>query len=152
MMTKRIFRSIFLAALAVFLAGTALTMGAVYRYFSGEYEAQIREEASYLSAAVEQMGLAYLESLDAGAHRITWVGGDGTVLFDNAANEERMENHADREEIREALEGGSGESRRYSSTLSQRSYYYALSLSDGSVLRVSGEQYTVLSLALSIWY
>ena len=63
-----------------------------------------------------------------------------------------MENHADREEIREALEGGAGESRRYSSTLSQRSYYYALSLSDGSVLRVSGEQYTPLSLALSVWY
>ena len=50
------------------------------------------------------------------------------------------------------MNGGTGESERYSSTLSQRSYYYALALSDGSVLRVSGEQYTVLSLVVSIWY
>ena len=149
-MTKRIFRSIFLVALAVFIAGVALIMGALYNYYSGVYEAQIQEEASYLSKAVEEMGLSYLEGLDRGSHRITWVGSDGTVLFDNAANEEAMENHADREEIREAVEGGTGESERYSSTLSERSYYYALALSDGSVLRVSGEQYTVLSLILSI--
>ena len=151
-MTKRIFRAIFLVALAVFVAGTALTMGAVYRYYSGVYEAQIQEEASYLSSAVEKMGLSYLEGLDRGSHRITWIAGDGTVLFDNAADEAAMENHGDREEIQEALSGGVGESERYSSTLSERSYYYALALSDGSVLRVSGEQYTVLSLVVSIWY
>ena len=151
-MTKRIFRSIFLVALAVFIAGTALIMGALYSYFSGVYEEQIQEEASYLSTAVEEMGLDYLEGLESGSHRITWVGSDGTVLFDNAANEDAMENHADREEIQEAMNGGTGESERYSSTLSQRSYYYALALSDGSVLRVSGEQYTVLSLVVSIWY
>ena len=150
MMTKRIFRAIFLVALAVFLAGTALIMGALYNYYSGEYESQIQEEAAYLSTAVEEMGLTYLEGLDHGSHRITWVGADGTVLFDNAANEERMENHLDREEIQEAISGGVGESERYSDTLSERSYYYALSLGDGSVLRVSGEQYTVLSLVLSI--
>ena len=137
MMTKRIFRSIFLVALAVFVAGTALTMGAVYRYYAGVYEGQIREEAAYLSAAVEELGLPYLEGLDRGAHRITWVGSDGAVLFDNEANQDAMENHADREEIQEALSGGVGESQRYSSTLSERSYYYALALSDGSVLRVS---------------
>ena len=152
MMTKRIFRSIFLVALAVFLAGTALTMGAVYRYYSDVYEGQIREEAAYLSTAVEKMGLDYLEGLSRGAHRITWVAGDGTVLFDNEADQAAMENHADREEIQEALAGGAGESERYSSTLSERSYYYALALSDGSVLRVSGAQYTMLSLVLSIWY
>ena len=151
-MTKRIFRSIFLVALAVFIAGTALIMGALYSYFSGVYEEQIQEEASYLSTAVEEMGLDYLEGLESGSHRITWVGSDGTVLFDSAANEDRMENHLDREEIQEAMNGGTGESERYSSTLSQRSYYYALALSDGSVLRVSGEQYTVLSLVVSIWY
>ena len=151
-MTKRIFRSIFLVALAVFIAGTALIMGALYSYFSGVYEEQIQEEASYLSTAVEEMGLDYLEGLESGSHRITWVGSDGTVLFDNAANEDAMENHADREGIQEAMNGRTGESERYSSTLSQRSYYYALALSDGSVLRVSGEQYTVLSLVVSIWY
>ena len=151
-MTKRIFRSIFLVALAVFIAGTALIMGALYSYFSGVYEEQIQEEASYLSTAVEEMGLDYLEGLESGSHRITWVGSDGTVLFDNAANEDAMENHADREEIQEAMNGGTGESERYSSTLSQRSYYCQLALSDGSVLRVSGEQYTVLSLVVSIWY
>ena len=111
-MTKRIFRSIFLVALAVFVAGVALIMGALYNYYSGVYEAQIQEEASYLSAAVEVQGLGYLENLERGAHRITWIAGDGAVLFDNAANEEKMENHADREEIREALEGGAGESQR----------------------------------------
>lgn len=149
-MTKRIFRSIFLVALAVFLAGTALILGALYDYYSGVYAGQIQEAAAYLSAGVEEMGLPYLEGLGSTSHRITWVGSDGSVLFDNRANEEMMDNHSDREEIWEAMEGGIGESERYSSTLSERSYYYALVLSDGSVLRVSGEQYTVLSLVLSI--
>ena len=150
MMTKRIFRAIFLVALAVFLAGTALIMGALYNYYSGIYESQIQEEAAYLSTAVEDLGLPYLEGLERGSHRITWVNSDGTVLFDSAANEDRMENHLDREEIQEAMADGVGESERYSDTLSERSYYYALALNDGSVLRVSGEQYTVLSLLLSI--
>ena len=150
MMTKRIFRAIFLVALAVFLAGTALIMGALYNYYSGIYESQIQEEAAYLSTAVEDLGLPYLEGLESGSHRITWVNSDGTVLFDSAANEDRMENHLDREEIQEAMADGVGESERYSDTLSERSYYYALALNDGSVLRVSGEQYTVLSLLLSI--
>ena len=90
-MTKRIFRSIFLVALAVFVAGTALTMGAVYRYYAGVYEGQIREEAAYLSAAGGNLGLPYLEGLDDGAHRITWVGSDGAVLFDNEANQDAMD-------------------------------------------------------------
>src|SRR5699024_6740861 len=98
----------------------------------------------------EDLGLPYLEGLERGSHRITWVNSDGTVLFDSAANEDRMENHLDREEIQEAMADGVGESERYSDTLSERSYYYALALNDGSVLRVSGEQYTVLSLLLSI--
>ena len=112
MMTKRIFRAIFLVALAVFLAGTALIMGALYNYYSGIYESQIQEEAAYLSTAVEDLGLTYLEGLERGSHRITWVNSDGTVLFDSAANEDRMENHLDREEIQEAMADGVGEGGR----------------------------------------
>ena len=149
-MTQRIFRAIFLVALAVFLAGSALIMGALYNYFSDLYTDQIQAEANYLCEAVEDLGLPYLESLKKSPHRITWIDGDGTVLFDSAADAQALENHASRQEIQEALESGVGESIRYSATMAERSYYYALALTDGSVLRVSGEQYTVLTLVLGI--
>ena len=145
-MTKRIFTSIILASVIVLLASGGLTMGVLYNHFGNELEKELRTEAEFLSIAVEDKGMDAFDSLPAEAERITYIGTDGTVLFDNRSDTETMENHLDREEIREALEDGSGVAVRESDTLSQRTLYYALRLADGTVLRVSSTQYSIPGL------
>lgn len=145
-MTKRIFTSIILASVIVLLASGGLTMGVLYNHFGNELEKELRTEAEFLSIAVEDKGMDAFDSLPAEAERITYIGTDGTVLFDNRSDTETMENHLDREEIREARENGSGMAVRESDTLSQRTLYYALRLADGTVLRVSSTQYSIPGL------
>lgn len=145
-MTKRIFISILTVALSVFIACLVLIMGVLYNYFSIIYESEIQNEAQYISAAIEATGKEYLENLTSGTNRITWIANDGTVLFDSRADQASLENHADREEFKETLEAGVGESSRYSDTLSEKYYYYAVQLDDGTVLRVSNKQFTLISL------
>ena len=150
-MTKRIFRSVFLAAFAVFIACLVLVMGALYSYFSARQESQLAVEARLAAAGVEAGGKEYLE--DFGRQdglRLTWIAADGTVLYDTNADASSMENHADREEISEALETGSGEGKRVSATLSEKTVYIALRLSDGTVIRAAASHYTVPTLLLGI--
>lgn len=150
-MTKRIFRSVFLAAFAVFIACLVLVMGALYSYFSARQENQLAVEARLAAAGVEAGGKEYLE--DFGRQdglRLTWIAADGTVLYDTNADASSMENHADREEISEALETGSGEGKRVSATLSEKTVYIALRLSDGTIIRAAASHYTVPTLLLGI--
>ncbi len=149
-MIKKIFRSILLTALAVLLIGLSITMGSLYYYFEDVQEQQLYSELSLASQAVEESGITYLEKLDTDELRFTLVGADGSVLFDSDADPNNMENHAQREEIREALTTGNGESFRYSSTLTEKTIYRAVRLSDGTVLRVSVSQATVLSLIAGV--
>lgn len=145
-MTKRIFKSILLAAFVVLLASTGLTLGVLYNHFGNQLEKELRTEAEYLAIAVEKEGMEAFDSLPADAQRITYVDTDGTVLFDNAAEADQMENHKEREEIEEAMETGRGSAVRTSDTLSRKTLYFALRLEDGTVLRVSSEQYNVPGL------
>ena len=145
-MTKRILRSILLVAVLVLAASTGATLGILYYHFGGQLEEELRREASYLSVSVEKEGIEAFDDLPADAERVTYIDTDGTVLFDNRADENGMENHGDREEVKEALEQGSGRAVRNSDTLSQRTLYYALRLSDGKVLRVSSTQYNIPGL------
>ena len=145
-MTKRIFKSILLAAFVVLLASAGLTLGVLYNHFGNQLEKELRTEAEYLAIAVEKEGMEAFDSLPADAQRITYVDTDGTVLFDNAAEADQMENHKEREEIEEAMETGRGSAVRTSDTLSRKTLYFALRLGDGTVLRVSSEQYNVPGL------
>ena len=145
-MTKRIFKSIILASVIVLLASGGLTMGVLYNHFGNQLEEELRTEAEFLSIAVEDEGMTAFDSLPADSERITYIDTDGTVLFDNESDTDNMENHLDREEIQEAMEDGSGRAVRESDTLSQRTLYYALRLSDGRVLRVSSTQYNLPGL------
>lgn len=150
-MTKRIFRSVFLAAFVVFLACLVLVVGALYSYFSARQESQLATEARLAAAGVEAGGMDYLE--DFGRRdglRLTWIAADGTVLYDSNADAATMENHADREEVVEALETGSGEGKRVSATLSEKTVYIALRLSDGTVIRAAASHYTVPTLLFGI--
>ncbi|MBE5039672.1 sensor histidine kinase [Ructibacterium gallinarum] len=151
-MTKRIFRSIFFVAAVVLIAGFALIMGTLYRYFDNQLHKELQNEAEYLSTAVEQLGVTVLKELGPSQERVTLIDQDGTVLFDNLADQSSMDNHSGREEIQAAMANGSGSAVRYSKTLSERTLYYALRLENGQVLRVSSTQYTILSLIGSMIY
>ena len=142
-MTKRILKSILVVSVAVLVMSTTLTMGILYRYFGKQIGKELRREAAYLAIAVEKEGMEAFESLPPEAERVTYIAEDGSVLFDSEADEDSMENHGQREEIKEASEKGSGTAVRTSDTLSKKTLYYALRLKDNSILRVSSEQYNV---------
>ena len=147
-MTRKIFRSILLAAAVALLASLATVMGILYPYFSDLQEGELGEELKLTASAVEQGGRAYLETLAPGPVRVTWGAGDGTVLYDSEADPASMENHADRREIRDALAYGQGSDSRASATLLEETMYRAQRLGDGTVLRLSARRATVARLLL----
>ena len=147
-MNKKIFNAIWGVAIFVFLASLIFILGVSYNYFSGVQTEQLKTETQLASQGVELSGMDYLNNLEAGEYRITWIDHNGIVLFDNAANTQDMENHLEREEIKEAISDGYGESARYSSTLSDKQLYSAIRLSDGSIIRLSIVQMAVWTLVL----
>ena len=130
----------------VLAVGLAAVMGILYSNFDGQMRKELSKEAAYLSYGVEQQGVEYLKNIKDKGARITYIDQDGTVLFDNEADVSEMKNHSDRTEFQKAEKYGAGESSRYSDTLSEKTIYYALRLKDGTVLRVSGTQDSVLAL------
>ena len=145
-MTRKIFQSIIAVVISVLLLSLALITGVLYNHFETTMLDQLRTTAQFAEQGVEQEGMAYFDSLHAKNCRVTWIAADGTVKYDNRSNPKTMENHADRQEVREAMENDSGTSVRRSSTLSEHTMYYAKRLSDGTVLRLSMSQRSVLFL------
>ena len=156
-MTKKIFRSILLAAVSVLLASLVIIMGCLYDYYKNVQEKQLRDELRLASYGVEAGGSGYLEQLASPYRfasvadcRLTWIAADGKVLFDTHVPAAEMENHADRAEVREAMAEGESGGVRYSETLTERTLYYAQRLTDGTVLRISISQLTVFALAMGM--
>lgn len=149
-MTKRIFKAICAAALSVFVVTMLLIMGVLYNYFSSVQQSQLKAQTALAVQGVEQQGMAFFDGLPAEHFRITWIAANGEVLYDSVSDSEAMENHLQREEIRQALADGLGESARYSSTLMKQYLYCAQRLSDGTVLRLSISHNTILVLLLGM--
>ena len=149
-MTKKIFQSILLVAGCVLLASLLIIMGFLYDYFGGVEGNQLRDELSLASAAVEDGGTDYLARLTADRYRLTWIAADGSVIYDTKTDAESLENHASRAEVSQALTTGTGESTRYSSTLMEKTMYYAQRLDDGTVLRISISRVTVGMIAVGM--
>ena len=147
-MTRKIFDAIISVAIAVLLSALVIIVGVLYPYFGDVQESQLKDELSLAADATEQLGKSYLEGLDYNRYRLTWVAANGTVIFDSHADAAAMENHADREEIKEALIFGNSSSTRQSSTLTEQTIYVATRLNDGSVLRISVSRATALVLVL----
>ena len=147
-MTKRIFCSIFFVAFGVFLASLALIMGILYGYFTKVQQAQLKMQTMLAAQGVSNEGAGYFQGLDIQHYRITWIGADGAVLYDSQSV--TGENHLAREEVVQALSSGYGESLRDSATLMLRSLYAAQRLADGTVLRLSIAQNSILTLALGM--
>ena len=152
-MRKRIFRNVLAVALAVLVVSSALIVTIMYDFITERSRDELVTEALFITAGVEGGGLAYLDAVETDkTSRITWIAEDGTVLFDSQSDAAAMENHVDREEVAEALELGEGFSERYSTTLSQTTYYYARMLPDGTVLRVSSTESSIFSMLFEmIW-
>ena len=112
----------------------------------------MQQEAKYIQRAIDISGTKYLAEMDAvdwGA-RVTCITADGEVLYDSRRDEKDLENHSEREEVREALENGEGEDVRVSDTVGRELYYYAVLLDDGSVLRVAREMDSLMRTAFDM--
>lgn len=146
-MKKRIFLTVFATALITVLVSLILLVGVTYRYINEDTRDQLMAQLDYLSQAVDDEGLAYLNQLENNSYRITWIAADGAVLFDNRNNISRMENHADRQEFIDAKAHGVSEIERESETMTTRLMYVAEELSDGSVLRIATNDISVGGVA-----
>ena len=151
-MTKRIFRSIVIVATLVLFVCFGVTLGVLYSHYSDLHWQQLGNELTIAQNGLEQYGEDYLDALSKGNFRFTWIEKSGTVLHDTQTSYETMDNHADREEIKEAFAYGSGESQRYSDTVTTKMLYKAVKLQDGSVLRISTAQDSVLALLLEVLF
>lgn len=149
-MTKKIFRSSLLTALLVLVVSLFFIFGILYRYFEEQLINELKSKVDYISYAIYFGGADELEKIQIDNERITLISPDGTVIADTEANAGEMENHIERDEVKQALENGSGTSVRYSGTLTEKTIYYAVKLSDGNILRVSVQHYTVITILLGL--
>ena len=150
-MTKKIFRSIFLVALLTMICSIIIIMGLLYKYFSDKQMEQLKEETNIVKHGFIIGGINYLNSLKDSNFRITWINSNGVVEYDNKADIDSMDSHLERKEIKDAYKNGYGESSRYSTTLMEKQLYYAIKLSDGGIIRLSGTQLTWWKLLLSMF-
>ena len=149
-MRKKIFHSIFTVALVVLLASIGIATSFLYDHFNSSQQSQLQAELHLVADTVNEVGIEYFETFDSSVFRFTVVGADGTVLYDTQAIANEMENHADREEIIEAFQSGKGSSARTSSTLMEKTFYEAVLLETGDVLRISVNQLTIGALIISM--
>lgn len=149
-MTKRFIKNTMLIVLLVILLCGVSILAVVYGYYNDKFTEQMYDEATYISSGVELSGEDYLKNIDNVKLRITWISSDGTVLYDNKVDVSTMDNHSDRQEVQEALLSSKGKSVRYSNTLSEKTMYFAVRISDGSVLRIAYTQSSVFVLVLKM--
>lgn len=145
-MENKIFRSTVTVAALVLLSSLICIMGCLYGYFDDAQIRHLKNELKIAAVGTEQNGATFLQELRSSEYRFTWISADGSVLYDTAADENQMENHADREEIKEALVNGTGDAYRRSNTKLERTIYEAIRLKDGTVLRISASQQIMLTL------
>lgn len=146
-MRKKIFQNYLLVEVLVLVLCCGLFLGVLFQHYEKQAFSQLRTEANYIAHGMELSGESYLNTLRSDA-RVTWVDADGTVRYDSAADPAAMQNHLNRKEIAEALRNGEGDGSHFSETLMERTLYYAVRLGDGTVLRVSCTQKTVMAMLL----
>ena len=149
-MTTRIFRSIIIVTAATLFLSLLITFGVIYSAYADETARELRTETELVAGGMKNSGETYLEALPKEDTRLTLIAPDGTVVYDSHYGAEKMENHLEREEVKQAMADGYGESQRMSDTLTERYIYAAKRLDDGSVLRVSVKQFSILNMILRL--
>lgn len=147
-MTKKIFKAIALVAGIMLIACLLIIVDCLYEYFCLVQENELKDMLDVASKAVSSDGSSFLTRLKSNRFRLTWIAADGSVIYDTQTGE--LENHMERAEVKEAMQNGEGESRRYSSTLMEKTIYYAKRLDDGTVLRISTSSATAGKLLLGM--
>ena len=139
-MRKRIFHSMLLLAIVTILTGALLSGAVAHAVLTERVHAEVRSEARIISQLLPEGGAQELFA-EAGranpATRLTLIAPDGAVLFDSVADPATMENHAGRPEVQLAMQVGTGAETRNSGTLGSRTYYYAMKLENGQILRMA---------------
>lgn len=149
-MTNKIFRSVFFTSVLTLAAGLVLAFGVLFGAFEDRIEKELKSEAGYIAYSVENGDTDFFSKFSGSDKRVTLIAANGDVIADTQAAASDMDNHADREEVKDALKYGSGTKVRYSVTLTEKTIYYAQRLSDGNVLRVSTTQYTIVTIILGL--
>lgn len=149
-MKKKLFKNILLSMIVTLTVCMSLMILVLNKNFVKIEIGQLAKEATLASSGVENDGESYLESINDPDYRITWLDSAGKVLYDTQVNSATMENHSSREEFKKAMSEGEGSSIRYSSTMLQQNIYYAVKLSDNTVLRVAETYDSVLFLTLRL--
>lgn len=150
-MTKRIFRGFLGIAAGTLLLTLVLVIGVLYGYFSQMSNKQLKTELMLAKEGVNRQGKDYLKNLSLKNLRLTLIEEDGRVLYDtHYENVADMENHKDREEVKEAMKSGSGFSSRYSSTYLETLVYEAVRLDNHQILRAAISRYTVPTFVLAM--
>lgn len=149
-MKKKIFKSTCLVGIITLVCSLLLIMNVLYEYFTSVQLRQLQLDTTFAATAVERDGLDYLNNLDKTECRITWISKEGKVLFDNEVDAGKLENHLEREEVKQAIEKGEGTSIRYSDTMLYKSLYSARLLNDGSIIRTSLSQSSIWAIAISM--
>jgi len=137
-MKKKIFKNLLIISTFSILLAFTICMYVFYRNFEKQIILSNKTEAYFIKEAVENNGIEYLKKLEVpDGGRITYIKSDGKVLYDTEVDYKTMENHIDRNEVIEALKDGYGLDKRVSDTLKEGTYYYAIKLTNGYVLRVA---------------
>ena len=134
------------------LVALLLTTLGVTKVYYDLFRQQVGRDLRLTAQLLEQTGefaSGSTPSLKSNEVRITWVDADGTVLYDDVTDASALPNHADRPEIQHALETGEGEIVRNSDTFNMNTFYYALRLSDGTVLRLAVDARSISSVFLA---
>ena len=150
-MTKKILTGVIGVSLVIMLVCVGLVMGIMYDYMGQKIDEQMADEAILAEEAWLAGGQDFLDSMEQRPDiksRITVISSDGKVLYDSMADSTKMENHLEREEVKEALTDGIGKASRTSYTLEEDTRYYAKKTADGNVIRISTSHYSQLGLLL----
>jgi two-component system, OmpR family, phosphate regulon sensor histidine kinase PhoR len=152
-MRRQIFGSIIMTALLSTLLVSCMIFAVMYGQFYDAMKQTVKKEANFITEGYMLSGEDYLKKLNDPLCRVTLIAPDGTVLFDNDANPASMENHLNRPEVQQALKTGVGEADRMSATIGQQTFYHAIRLDNGSVLRVAnttGSVYTSIIACIPV--
>jgi len=160
-MTKRIFGGAFIVSLVAIISAVAMVLGVAYTKEQQLFKGQLEQQAMLLAATMENTSpdddVESLRKLSHDIHgtfenRITYIGQDGTVLFDNEADPATMENHLGREEVVAAKQSGTGTAIRESYTMSEMTVYCARVIGYGCIVRVAGTMDTVAARIAGMWW
>lgn len=149
-MNKRIFHASFMTSILVLFISLGLIFGVLFEHFETQIFKEMKSEAAYIAHAIKVQGIDYVDNFYNSDKRITVVDPTGKVVKDTSADVTLLDNHAEREEIAQAIKEGSGTSARYSDTLMEKNLYYAQRLDDGNILRVSATQNSVIVVLLGL--